>query len=78
MKDHIDLYYGDEIRVCGQGYVPYRWQFSGEDVCILSEKADKINYFRCINIGNQCGFKTTENNINSEFVWGIFPLELRN
>ena len=28
----IDLYYGDESHVCTDGYVPYGWQFCGEDV----------------------------------------------
>ena len=28
----IDLYYGDESHICMDGYVPYGWQFRGEDV----------------------------------------------
>lgn len=34
----IDLYYGDERHICSEGYVPYGWQFCGEDVYISSEK----------------------------------------
>lgn len=33
----IDLYYGDESHICTEGYVPYGWQFRGEDVYISSE-----------------------------------------
>lgn len=34
----IDLYYGDESHICTEGYVPYGWQFRGEDVYIPSER----------------------------------------
>jgi hypothetical protein len=50
-QDAIDLYYCDETHVCSEGYVPYGWQFPGEDVCFLSErgladmgKRHKINF----------------------------------
>lgn len=68
MEGKIDLYYGDETHVCSEGYVPYGWQFPGEDVCILSEKAYKINCFEFINRQSQCRWKTTESNIDTEFV----------
>ena len=68
MEGKIDLYYGDETHVCSEGYVPYGWQFPGEDVCILSEKAYKINCFGFINRESQCRWKTTERNIDTEFV----------
>jgi len=64
----IDLFYGDESHVCSQGYVPYGWQFPGEDVCILSEKAYRINCFGLINRQSQCHWATTEQNIDTQFV----------
>ncbi len=64
----IDLYYGDESHVCSEGYVPYGWQFPDEQVCILSEKAYKINCFGMITRKNQCYWKATEANIEAQFV----------
>jgi transposase len=63
-----DLYYGDETHVCSDGYVPYGWQFPDEDVCILSEKAYKLNCFGFINRQNQCRWKITESNIDAQFM----------
>ena len=34
----VDLFYGDESQVCSTGYVPYGWQFPGEEVSIGVEK----------------------------------------
>ncbi|GHS95827.1 hypothetical protein FACS1894207_5000 [Bacteroidia bacterium] len=64
----IELFYGDESHVCSEGYVPYGWQFPGEDVCILSEKAHKINCFGFINRQSKCYWKTTEQNIDAQFI----------
>ena len=64
----IDLYYGDETHVCSEGYVPCGWQFPGEDVCILSEKACKLNLFGFINRQSNCRWKTTESNIDAQFI----------
>jgi transposase len=64
----IDLYYGDETHVCSEGYVSYGWQFPDEEVCILSEKAYKLNCFGFINRQNQCRWKITESNIDAQFV----------
>ena len=41
----IDLYYADESHVCTEGYVPYGWQFQGEDVHIPSQKISRLNIF---------------------------------
>ena len=67
-EGRIDLYYGDETHVCSEGYVPYGWQFPDEDVCILSEKAYKLNCFGLINRQSRCRWKTTEDNIDAQFV----------
>jgi transposase len=64
----IDLLYGDESHVCSEGYVPYGWQFPGEDVCILAEKGHKINCFGLISRTNDCHWVTSTQNINSEFI----------
>ena len=58
----IDLYYGDESHICTEGYVPYGWQFRGEDVYIPSEKGLRLNIFGMIDRNNRYeGFSTTEN-----------------
>jgi transposase len=67
-KGEIELYYGDETHVCSEGYVPYGWQFSDEDVCFLSEKAYKFNCFGFINRNSQCRWKITQENIDTAFV----------
>lgn len=58
----IDLYYGDESHICTEGYVPYGWQFRGEDIYIPSERGLRLNIFGMINRHNRYeGFSTTEN-----------------
>jgi transposase len=64
----IDLFYGDESHVCSEGYVPYGWQFPDEDVCILSEKAHKINCLGVINRQSKCYWRTTEQPIDAKFI----------
>ena len=57
-----DLYYGDESHICTEGYVPYGWQFRGEDVHIPSERGLRLNIFGMIDRNNRYeGFSTTEN-----------------
>lgn len=58
----IDLYYGDESHICTEGYVPYGWQFRGEDVYIPTERGLRLNIFGMIDRNNRYeGFSTTEN-----------------
>ena len=58
----IDLYYGDESHICTEGYVPYGWQFRGENVYIPSERGFRLNIFGMIDRNNRSdGFSTTEN-----------------
>lgn len=62
----IDLYYGDESHVCTSGYVPYGWQFRGEDYYVPSDRKFRLNCFGIIDrSSNYDGFTTTES-INSE------------
>jgi transposase len=65
-EEKIDLFYGDESYVCSKGYVPYGWQFPDEDVCILSEKAYKLNIFGFIN--RQCKWLATKGNKDAQFI----------
>jgi transposase len=44
-EGRIDLFYADESHVCTEGYVPYGWQFRGEDVYIPSQKIARLNIF---------------------------------
>jgi hypothetical protein len=62
------LYYGDETHVCSEGYVPHRWQFPYEKVYILSEKAYRLNCFGFTNRQNIYCWKTTESQIDTQFV----------
>lgn len=58
----IDLYYGDESHICTEGYVPYGWQFRGEEVYIPSERGLRLNIFGMIDRNNRYeGFSITEN-----------------
>lgn len=64
----IDLYNGDESHVCSQGYVPYGWQFPGEDIHIPVEKAYKINILRFANRQSEYIGMMTEECINADVV----------
>lgn len=58
----IDLYFADESHICTEGYVPYGWQFPGEDVFVPSQKSLRLNIFGMIDRNNRYdGFSTTEN-----------------
>jgi len=66
--DLIDIYYGDESRVCENGYVPYGWQFPDEKVGILAQRGQYINIFGMISRDNRFFFETTQGKGTSEFV----------
>lgn len=65
---NIELFYGDETQFSQQGYVPYGWQFDDEDVCIEVCKGKSINCFGLYSKTNQFLYKTSEKNINSDFI----------
>jgi len=67
-QGQLDLFYGDESQVSSEGYVPYGWQFPGEDVCVLAEKGYKINCFGLISRQSACHWATATQNINAQFV----------
>lgn len=67
-KGKIGLYYGDETHVCSEGYVPYGWQFPGEDVCFLTDKSYKFNSLGLVNRQSGCRYPVTQENIDTGFV----------
>lgn len=64
----IDLYFGDESHVCTQGYVPYGWQFPGENVFVPSMKSARLNIFGMINRDNVYHGFTSRQSIKAENV----------
>lgn len=66
----IDLFYGDESRVSSEGYVPYGWQFKGEQVSVLSCRDYHLNCFGLMSRSNQCHWATTTDRVTAEFVAG--------
>ena len=76
----LDLFYGDESRVCSEGYVPYGWQFPGEAVYVPVERGHKVNIWGLISRDNRLAWATTEGNIDAAFILGElekFSLHLR-
>ncbi len=69
----IDLYYGDESRVCLEPCVPYGWQFADEDVFMPSSKGAGLNCFALLSRANDLIFETTRWRITS--AWIIEQLE---
>lgn len=64
----LTLLYGDESHVCSDGYVPYGWQFPGEDVFIAAQKGFRLNCWGLFGRDNQCHWATTTGSINAAFV----------
>lgn len=65
----IDLYYGDESRVCLEPCIPYGWQFRDEDAFMPSAKGKGLNCFGLLARDNRFHFKTTAQTITSQFVF---------
>lgn len=68
VQGSIDLFYGDESRVCEQGYVPYGWQFKGEQVFIEAAKGRGINCFALLSRDNKLVYGMTEQSIDAGFI----------
>ena len=68
MEREIDLLYGDQMQVSEQGYVPYGWQFKGENIAILTAKGAHINCFGLLARNNRFIYATTTATITSDFV----------
>lgn len=67
-QGHIDIYYGDESKVCEQGYVPYGWQFKEETVSIEVTKGSGINIFGLICRQNQFRYAFSRESIRADFI----------
>jgi transposase len=67
-KAEIDLYYGDEVQISEEGYVPYGWQFKDENISIKSSKGKHINCFGMLTRDNQFEYATTYETIDSNFI----------
>jgi len=65
---HLRLLYGDESHVCSEGYVPYGWQFPGEDVFVVAQKGFRLNCWGLFGRDNQCHWATTTGSITAAFV----------
>jgi len=64
----IDLYYGDETQISEEGYVPYGWQFKGENIAVKSGRLSRINCFGIITRDNSFVYQTTAGTITADFV----------
>ena len=64
----IDLYYGDEVQISGEGYVPYGWQFKDENISIKAARGKHINCFGIPTRDNKFNYTTTYGTINSNFI----------
>lgn len=57
----IDLYFGDGSFTCIEGYVPYGWQFPGENITIPSDRGARLNIWGMIDYDSRYhGFCSTE------------------
>jgi transposase len=68
----IELYYADAARVSVNPNVPYGWQFADEDVFMPSTQGAGVNCFAILKRNNECFFQTTQQSINSEFIFEQF------
>jgi transposase len=57
-----------ESHVSSEGYVPYAWQFPGENIAIPVSKGYKINIFGLISRTNVCHWTSTQGTINGQFL----------
>lgn len=76
----FDLYYGDATTISERGYVPYAWQFEGENIGVAAaHRGRKINVFGIYNRHNQFHYWIDTDTINTnkivsmldEFSWRI-------
>ena len=67
-NNEIELFYGDEVQVSEEAYVPYGWQFKDENISVKSAKGKKLNCFGMITRRNDFVFETTYDIIDSSFI----------
>lgn len=60
-KGLVDLYFGDGSLTCTEGYVPYGWQFPGENITIPPDRSARLNIWGMIDYNSRYhGFCSTE------------------
>lgn len=64
----IDLYFADETQISEDAYVPYGWQFKGENISIKSAKGKRLNCFGMITRTNQFVYETTYEIVDTNFI----------
>ena len=64
----LDLYYADESAFSMNPCLPYGWQAKGETVGIVPQGNRKINVFGIFSTDNFCFTKSSDRNINSDFI----------
>ena len=64
----MDLFYGDESQVSPEGYVPYGWQFEGEQVGIESSKGKGLHCFALLSRDNRMVYATSQESITADFI----------
>ena len=67
-QGRIDLFYGDESRVCLQPCVPYAWQFGDEQASMPSTPGGGMNCFALLSRDNRCFSAMTEASISAEWI----------
>lgn len=68
---YLDLYYADETRVSEEGYVPYGWQFTDEDVYVPSSRGGAVNCFGLLSRGMGFHYEVTGGTVNADFLIGF-------
>ena len=65
---HLDLYYADESTFSMNPCLPYSWQAKGETVGVVPNGNRKINLFGIFSSDNFCFTKSSDRNINADFI----------
>lgn len=68
MQGNIDLFYGDESRVCLMRCVPYAWQWSDEQVGMPSTQGGGVNCFALLARDNRCDAYLTQEKITGSWI----------
>ena len=58
----------EKAYVCSEGYVPYGWQFPGEDIFVAAHKGFRRNCWGLFGRDNQCHWATAMGSIPDAFV----------
>ena len=66
----LDLFYGDESRLCLEPCVPYAWQAKEEQVFLPSEKGGGLHCFALLSRDNRCFSKTTTQSVTAKVISG--------